>query len=76
MMCFREGCHHGIDEPGGVELIVGVGTRGSIGSSRARISAKFCSVTCTSIFLVQYPSQSDILRKVGELCEKQTLASS
>lgn len=76
MMCFREGCHQGIDGPGGVELIVGIGTRGGVGTSKARLSAKFCSVTCTSLFLVQYPSQSDILRKVGELCEKQTQASS
>ena len=71
MMCFRVGCNHGVDGPGGVEIRMNVGTRGSIGTSKAGISIKFCSNSCAAEFLAAHPEQADILVEIATLCEKK-----
>ncbi len=70
-MCFKEGCSHGIDGPGSVAMAITVGTRGSIGVSKAVVTLNFCSPECVSLFFLECPTQQAILEKVRALCENK-----
>ncbi|MEK7565041.1 MAG: hypothetical protein AAB394_04450 [Patescibacteria group bacterium] len=72
MMCFREGCPNGVDGPGSIEIGVEIGTRGSIGDSRAKVSAWLCSIKCAILFLVDNSSQGEILEKILKLSKGRT----
>lgn len=65
MLCFREGCEYSGNDAGSAELVLNVGTRGSVGLSGARISIRFCSLTCLTKFCEEHKySHRNILEKV------------
>lgn len=71
MLCFRPGCGYGIGDPGGVEVIIRVGTRGIVGASEAKISFSFCSTDCMIQFFMEYQTHEEIIKAVIALHNKQ-----
>lgn len=70
MLCFLEGCSYACNGPGSVSVTIHIGTRGSIGTSEARVNLGFCSPECVCKFFQAFPTQDEILREVYALQQK------
>lgn len=67
MLCFREGCDHGIDSAEGVTISLRVPTKGTIGGSFAEVSLPFCSWRCSIQFLEMNNTTDKLLLTLDRL---------